>query len=129
MYKQRRNSSLASKAFRLTAGDVAGNRIEDDEILTASQVSNLLKLHHRTIYKLAQSGIIRARRLGKSWRFLKGSDYEVFRKKGYLAPWNQNSANGTAEVKRPIHEHHPADSRILRFFAATPQKQIPIIQR
>ena len=54
MYKQRRNSSLASKAFRLTAGDIAANRIEDDEILTVRQVSKLLKLHPRTIYKLAR---------------------------------------------------------------------------
>ena len=81
MYKQRRNSSLASKAFRLTAGDIAANRIEDDEILTVSQVSKLLKLHHRTIYKLAENGIIPARRLGKSWRFLKAAITKSFEKR------------------------------------------------
>jgi len=34
--------------------DMAANSTEDDEILTVRQVSKLLKLHPRTIYKLAR---------------------------------------------------------------------------
>jgi excisionase family DNA binding protein len=51
--------------------NIAANSTADDEILTVRQVSKLLKLHPRTIYKLAQNGMIPARRVGKSWRFLK----------------------------------------------------------
>ena len=72
---------LARSSARLTAGDMAANRIEDDEILTVSQVSKLLKLHQRTIYKLAQNGKIPARRLGKSWRFLKAAITKSFEKR------------------------------------------------
>jgi excisionase family DNA binding protein len=50
--------------------DMAANRIEDDEILTVGQVSKLLKLHQRTIYKLVRNGMIPGRRVGKKWRFL-----------------------------------------------------------
>ena len=74
-------SKLTQSSARLTAGDMAANRIEDDEILTVSQVSKLLKLHQRTIYKLAQNGKIPARRLGKSWRFLKAAITKSFEKR------------------------------------------------
>jgi excisionase family DNA binding protein len=60
---------------------MAANRIEDDEILTVSQVSKLLKLHQRTIYRLAQNGMIPALRLGKSWRFLKAAMKKSFEKR------------------------------------------------
>jgi excisionase family DNA binding protein len=74
-------SKLARSSARLTSGAMAANRIEDDEILTVSQVSKLLKLHQRTIYKLAQNGMIPARRLGKSWRFLKAAITKSFEKR------------------------------------------------
>ena len=74
-------SKLARSSTRLTVGDKAANRIEDDEILTVRQVSKLLKLHQRTIYKLAQNGKIPARRLGKSWRFLKAAITKSFEKR------------------------------------------------
>ena len=61
--------------------DMAANSAEDDEILTVRQVSKLLKLHPRTIYKLAQTGTIPARRLGKSWRFLKSEIIKHFEKR------------------------------------------------
>jgi excisionase family DNA binding protein len=51
--------------------DMAANSIEDDEILTVGQVSKLLKLHQRTIYKLVRNGMIPGRRVGKKWRFLR----------------------------------------------------------
>jgi excisionase family DNA binding protein len=74
-------SKLARSSARLTSGDMAANRIEDDEILTVSQVSKLLKLHQRTIYRLAQNGMIPALRLGKSWRFLKAAMKKSFEKR------------------------------------------------
>jgi excisionase family DNA binding protein len=50
---------------------MAANKVKGDEILTISQVSELLKLHPRTIYKLVKNGIIPGRRVGKKWRFLR----------------------------------------------------------
>jgi excisionase family DNA binding protein len=47
------------------------NTREENEILTVSQVSKLLKLHPRTIYKLVRNGMIPGRRVGKKWRFLR----------------------------------------------------------
>ena len=46
------------------------NQIED-ETLTVAEVSEILKLGPRTIYKLAKKRIIPARRVGKEWRFLR----------------------------------------------------------
>lgn len=42
-----------------------------EEVLTASQVARLLKIHPRTVYHLARKGSIPARKLGGSWRFRK----------------------------------------------------------
>ena len=55
----------------INPGNMAETRIQDDGILTVGQVSKLLKLHQRTIYKLVRNGTIPGRRVGKSWRFLK----------------------------------------------------------
>jgi excisionase family DNA binding protein len=42
-----------------------------EEILTASQVADLLQVHPRTIYKLVKQGSIPGRKFGGSWRFNK----------------------------------------------------------
>jgi excisionase family DNA binding protein len=60
---------------------MAASGAQDDEILTVGQVSNLLKLHQRTIYKLAQSGMIPGWRIGKRWRFLKSEIINRFEKR------------------------------------------------
>jgi excisionase family DNA binding protein len=41
------------------------------EILTASQVADLLQVHLRTIYKLVRQGLIPGRKFGGGWRFSK----------------------------------------------------------
>ena len=75
------NDGIAKPDDDFSAGDMAANSTKDDEILTVKQVSKLLKLHPRTIYKLAQTGMIPARRVGKSWRFLKSEIIRHFEKK------------------------------------------------
>jgi len=65
----------------INPGNMAERRTEDDEILTVGQVSKLLKLHQRTIYKLARNGTISGRRVGKSWRFLKSEILKWFEKR------------------------------------------------
>ena len=48
-----------------------GRLFEMEEILTASQVAALLKVHLRTVYTLARKGSIPARKFGGGWRFSK----------------------------------------------------------
>jgi excisionase family DNA binding protein len=42
-----------------------------EEILTASQVADLLQVHPRTVYKLVKQGSIPGRKFGGGWRFSK----------------------------------------------------------
>jgi len=42
-----------------------------EEILTPNEVAELLKLHLKTVYKLAERGDIPGKRIGRSWRFNK----------------------------------------------------------
>jgi excisionase family DNA binding protein len=42
-----------------------------DEVMTAPEVSDLLKIPVSTVYELARRGEIPARRLGRTWRFLR----------------------------------------------------------
>lgn len=39
--------------------------------MTAQEVAGLLRVHIRTIYKLAEKGIIPGNKIGRSWRFSK----------------------------------------------------------
>lgn len=39
------------------------------EIMTADEVAALLRVHVRTIYKLAEQGVIPGNKIGRSWRF------------------------------------------------------------
>lgn len=44
-----------------------------DEILTASEAAELLKVHKRTVYRLAEEGVIPGMRIGHRWRFSKNN--------------------------------------------------------
>jgi excisionase family DNA binding protein len=66
-----RHDGVAKSGEDSNNRDMAANRTEGDEILTVGQVSKLLKLHQRTIYKLVRNGMIPGRRVGKKWRFLR----------------------------------------------------------
>jgi excisionase family DNA binding protein len=41
------------------------------EIITPLEVAALLRIHVRTVYKLAEEGVIPGNRIGRSWRFSK----------------------------------------------------------
>ena len=62
--------------------ETAGN-----EIMTAQEVANYLRLAEATVYKLAQAGDIPAVRVGRAWRF----------KKELIDEWFRNQANKLAE--------------------------------
>ena len=55
----------------LRPGYMIVKKQKDDEILTVSQVARLLKVHPRTIYKLAKRGGLPGFQVGKQWRFLR----------------------------------------------------------
>ena len=76
------NATIRHAGSYLAGGRIAYSR-EDDEILTVGQVSKLLKLHPRTIYKLAEQDKIPGRQVGKVWRFLKSEIIKQFQKKDF----------------------------------------------
>lgn len=43
----------------------------EGEIMTSKQVAELLQLHQKTIYALAEHGKIPGHRVGRSWRFVR----------------------------------------------------------
>ena len=53
--------------------------MDEDEILTPVQVAQLLKLHLKTVYKLAESGTIPGNRVGRNWRFQRSRILEYLR--------------------------------------------------
>ena len=48
-----------------------------DDIITPSQVAELLKIHVKTVYRLAREGVIAGNRIGRSWRFSKSHVLEL----------------------------------------------------
>lgn len=42
-----------------------------DEVMTAREVADLLRMPTSTVYDLARKGVLPARRLGRTWRFLR----------------------------------------------------------
>jgi excisionase family DNA binding protein len=43
----------------------------DAEVLTVKEVSNLLRIHRSTVYRLIRQGKIPSFQIGTDWRFLK----------------------------------------------------------
>jgi excisionase family DNA binding protein len=42
-----------------------------DEVMAAREVADLLRMPTSTVYELARRGVLPARRLGRTWRFLR----------------------------------------------------------
>ncbi len=49
----------------------ASRGLTQDEVMTAREVAELLKMPVSTIYQLARRGELPASRLGRTWRFLR----------------------------------------------------------
>jgi excisionase family DNA binding protein len=64
---QRMSNSIAQKK--------ENDRME--EIMTPSEVAALLKIHLKTVYKLAERGVIPGNRIGRSWRFSRSDVLEL----------------------------------------------------
>ena len=48
-----------------------------EEIMNPSEVAALLKIHLKTVYKLAERGVIPGNRIGRSWRFSRSDVLEL----------------------------------------------------
>ena len=48
-----------------------------DEIITPAMVAELLKIHIKTVYRLAEQRVIPGSRVGRSWRFNRKSILEL----------------------------------------------------
>ncbi len=48
-----------------------------DEIITPTEVASLLRIHVKTVYRLAEDGLIPGKKIGRSWRFRKSSVLEL----------------------------------------------------
>lgn len=57
-----------------------------DEILTASEAAALLKVHKRTVYRLAEEGVIPGSRIGHRWRFSKSNIMALVSKAEPVSP-------------------------------------------
>ncbi|TAJ77559.1 DNA-binding protein [bacterium] len=62
-----------------------------DEIITPSQVAELLKIHVKTVYRLAREGVIAGNRIGRSWRFSKSHILELLFNQQGKPPAGQDS--------------------------------------
>ena len=71
-----------------------------EEIMTPSEVAALLKIHLKTVYKLAEKGAIPGSRIGRSWRFSRNDVLELVSSRPMSMPDNGESdmravANGS----------------------------------
>ena len=69
-----------------------------EQILTASQVAELLQVHLRTVYKLARKGLIPGRKFGGGWRFSKDEIMKMI-SSGRLSALQSELTEATAELK------------------------------
>jgi excisionase family DNA binding protein len=67
-----------------------------DEILTANEAAALLKVHKRTVYRLAEQGIIPGNRIGHRWRFNRLNIMALVSKPEALGAVDQNAARAGA---------------------------------
>ena len=63
-----------------------------EEIMTPSEVADLLKIHLKTVYKLAEKGVIPGNRIGRSWRFSRNEVMELVSSSGMSLPDHSNGA-------------------------------------
>lgn len=68
-----------------------------EEIVTPADVAALLKMHLKTVYKLAEKGVIPGKRVGRSWRFNRSDILELVSRK----------PNGSAEARPATADSRP----------------------
>jgi excisionase family DNA binding protein len=69
-----------------------------EEIMTPSEVAALLKIHLKTVYKLAERGVIPGNRIGRSWRFSRSDVLELVSSKSMSLSDNGDSDSKASAV-------------------------------
>ncbi|HXV80435.1 MAG TPA: helix-turn-helix domain-containing protein [Candidatus Binatia bacterium] len=70
-----------------------------EEIMTPSEVAALLKIHLKTVYKLAERGVIPGNRIGRSWRFSRSDVLELVSSKSMsLSDNGENESKASALI-------------------------------
>lgn len=65
-------SAYATPITELAPAGATGSRfLTRDEVMTAREVAELLRMPASTVYELARRGVLPANRLGRTWRFLR----------------------------------------------------------
>jgi excisionase family DNA binding protein len=70
-----------------------------EEIMTPSEVASLLKIHLKTVYKLAEKGIIPGNRIGRSWRFSRTDVLELVSTKSMGLGEGEDAVRAVAVAK------------------------------
>ncbi|PYN01408.1 MAG: hypothetical protein DME07_13620 [Candidatus Rokuibacteriota bacterium] len=64
------------------------------EIITPSQVAALLQVHVKTVYRLAEQGVIPGHKIGRRWRFRRKSILDLVAGGAQRAPADRNRVAG-----------------------------------
>jgi excisionase family DNA binding protein len=70
----------------LLRSNMLGDMSADDHTLTAKQAAALLHVHYRLVTRLAESGEIPGRKVGRAWRFSEAALREWLRGRGESQP-------------------------------------------
>jgi len=73
-----------------------------EEILTAAEVADLLRIHPSTVYKLLRQGELPAFKVGSNWRFLRTSIDEWLTSQSMKASEGQLYAEETVQTAKAI---------------------------
>lgn len=60
-----------AKSVEAAFGPSGSGLLTRDEVMTAREVAELLRMPTSTVYELARKGVLPASRLGRTWRFLR----------------------------------------------------------
>jgi excisionase family DNA binding protein len=64
-------ATLITEPAPSVAGASGSGFVTRDEVMTAREVAELLRMPTSTVYELARKGVLPASRLGRTWRFLR----------------------------------------------------------
>lgn len=68
------------------------------EIITPSQVAALLQVHVKTVYRLAEQGVIPGHKIGRRWRFRRKSILDLVAGSAQGAPTDRPRNGGRENV-------------------------------
>jgi excisionase family DNA binding protein len=71
-------ATLLTKTADPLGAALGQHALTRDEVMTAGEVADLLRMPTSTVYELARRGELPARRLGRTWRFLRPRLEELF---------------------------------------------------